>query len=85
MKIWAEDFEPKAIAQYSVPFASYSRRACEQWVARQDYPESYSIWGHNGAYDVRRYATDLEIEADQRDWELDAARYEFEQYMEYQQ
>ena len=25
----------------------------------------------------------LEIEADHRDWEMDAARYEFEQYMEY--
>lgn len=56
MKIWAEDFEPKAVAQYTVPFASYSRRSCEQFVARQDYPDDYSIWHHNGAYDVRRYA-----------------------------
>lgn len=56
MKIWAEDFEPKTVAQYTVPFASYSRRACQQWVDSQNNPDIYSICIHNGAYDVRRYA-----------------------------
>lgn len=56
MKIWAEDFEPKTVAQYTVHYASYSRRSCEQFVARQDNPDDYSIWHHNGAWDVRLYA-----------------------------
>ncbi len=55
MKIWAEDFEPKKAPQYSVPFASYSRWSCQQWIERQDNPDIYSICIHNGAYDVRRY------------------------------
>ena len=56
MKIWAEDFEPKKAPQYSVPFASYSRRSCQQWIERQDNPDIYSISLHNGAFDVRKYA-----------------------------
>lgn len=56
MKIWAEDFEPKKAPQYSVPFASYSRRECERWVEQQSQPGVYSVWHHNGAFDERRYA-----------------------------
>ena len=57
MKIWAEDFELKfPRIRYDVPYASYSRKSCEQWVSNQKDPSVYEIWHHNGAFDVRRYA-----------------------------